>query len=104
MTSLPRQASDAGLESVGTAEAKRRFSELVDRVAGGERIVVSRRGRPAVALVPPTADILDRPGAPPAGLASLAGALGDWEELDTTVEEIYAARRGSRDRPAPDLG
>jgi prevent-host-death family protein len=44
-------------ESVGTAEAKRRFSEWVDRVGEGERFLVSRRGRPAVALVPPTPDL-----------------------------------------------
>lgn len=35
-------------DPVGVAEAKRRFSELLDRVAGGEHIVVARRGRPAV--------------------------------------------------------
>ncbi len=91
-------------ESVGTAEAKRRFSELVDRVGAGERFLVSRRGRPAVALVPPTAELLEAPGKPPSGLASLAGALAEWDDLEQAVAEIYAARRGSADRPAPELG
>jgi prevent-host-death family protein len=90
--------------TLGTAEAKRRFSELVDRVGAGERIVVSRRGKPAVALVPPGTEPFERSGPPPSGLASLAGALSDWDDLDGTVDEIYAARKGSRDRPAPDLG
>ncbi len=94
----------AGPLSVGTAEAKRRFSELVDRVGEGERILVSRRGRPAVALVPPSAELLAVGGAPPSGLAALAGALADWEDIDDVVGEIYAARRASKDRPAPDLG
>jgi hypothetical protein len=40
----------------------------------------------------------------PAGLASLAGALADWPDIDDDVAEIYAARRASADRPAPDLG
>jgi prevent-host-death family protein len=95
---------DAQPTTIGTAEAKRRFSELVDRVGAGERIVVSRRGRPAVALVPPGDQSLGRSGPPPTGLASLAGALSDWDDLDSTVAEIYAAREGSPDRPAPDLG
>ena len=35
----------ADQEDLGVAEAKARFSELIERVARGERIVVSRRGR-----------------------------------------------------------
>jgi hypothetical protein len=48
------------------------------------------------------------PGAPrpaaekPIGLAAVAGALGEWDDLEETVQEIYAARRNSRDR-APGL-
>jgi prevent-host-death family protein len=88
--------------SVGTAEAKRRFSELVDRVGEGESFLVSRRGRPAVALVPPTPELFERRD-PPRGLATLAGALAEWDELDDDVAAIYAARSTSADRPAPDL-
>lgn len=104
MTSKPIHASGSAPDSVSTAEAKRRFSELVDRVGEGESFLVSRRGRPAVALVPPTSELLGPRREPPRGLASLAGALADWEELDADVAEIYAARRTSEDRPAPDLG
>ena len=108
MTSRPTTPlGDSGAsnpESLGTAEAKRRFSELVDRVGEGERFLVSRRGRPAVALVPPAAELFELPASPPSGLAALAGALADWEEFDDVVREVYAARRGSDDRPAPDLG
>lgn len=46
----------------------------------------------------------DVPPPVPSGLASVAGALSDWDEIDEVVEEIYSARRTSRDRPAPDLG
>ena len=94
----------ADIQSLGTAEAKRRFSELVDRVGEGERFLVSRRGRPAVALVPPAVDLFQGSGEPPTGLAAVAGALAEWAEIDQDVGEIYAARRGSKDRPAPDLG
>jgi len=88
--------------SIGVAEAKRHFSELLDRVAAGERVVVSRRGRPAVVLVPPTRELTE-PAPPPVGLAAVAGALADWDELEMVVEEIYAARERSADREAPSL-
>lgn len=99
-----RDESEQIAESVGTAEAKRRFSELVDRVGDGERFLVSRRGRPAVALVPPTPDLFETPGQPPNGLAAVAGALAEWDELDEVVSEIYARRQSSVDRAVPDLG
>jgi antitoxin (DNA-binding transcriptional repressor) of toxin-antitoxin stability system len=89
---------------MGVAEAKRRFSELIDRVGAGERFVVSRRGRPAVVLAPPTPEALRGTAGRPIGLAAVAGALAEWEDLDDAVREIYAARGHSRDRAAPDLG
>jgi prevent-host-death family protein len=89
---------------MGVAEAKRRFSELIDRVDEGERFVVSRRGRPAVVLAPPTSEALRSSIQRPIGLAAIAGALADWDDLDDAVRDIYAARKGSRDRPGPDIG
>jgi hypothetical protein len=40
----------------------------------------------------------------PYGLAAMAGALADWDDLDEAVQKIYADRRYSRDSLAPDLG
>jgi prevent-host-death family protein len=85
-------------EVLSVAEAKRRFSELIDRVARGERFVVARRGRPALALVPPEQVSAGR-RQPPVGLAAVAGALADWDELPDVVEEIYAARERAEERP-----
>lgn len=90
-------------ERVGVAEAKKRFSELVDRVKRGERFVVVRRGHPAVGLVPPD-EVGESSGGAPAGLVSIVGALADWPELDQVVADIYASRRRARDRLGPDLG
>ena len=67
------------IEVLSVADAKRRFSELLDRVARGERIVVTRRGKPAVALVPPADLPPDAPTKPLTGFAALAGALADIE-------------------------
>lgn len=87
---------------LGVAEAKAHFSELIERVARGERFVVARRGKPVLALVAPE----DAEAVPsrPLGLAAGAGALADWEDLPAVVDDIYAARRRAGDRPAPDLG
>jgi len=95
---------DRMTEGLGVAEAKRRFSELVDRVDAGEQFLILRRGKPAVALVSPAADAARAPAERPIGLAAVAGALADWDDLDRFVQEIYAARGQSRDRQPPELG
>jgi prevent-host-death family protein len=41
------------MTSVGSFEAKTHLSELLDRVAKGEKILITRRGRPVAMLVPP---------------------------------------------------
>lgn len=41
------------MRSVGTFEAKTRLARLLERVAKGERIVITNRGRPVAMLVPP---------------------------------------------------
>ena len=87
--------------TLGVAEAKSRFSELIDRVERGERFIIARRGRPVLALVPP--DQAGPPRAQPSGLAEIAGAVEEWEDLPETVEAIYRARRSASDRPAPEL-
>lgn len=40
------------MASVGAFEAKTHLSELLDRVARGEKIVITRHGVPAAVLVP----------------------------------------------------
>lgn len=88
-------------KALPVAEAKRRFSELIDRVEQGEQILVSRRGKVVVALVRPRGDHDAR--AAPVGLAAVAGALADWNELEAVVAEIYAARGRAKDRAVPEL-
>lgn len=91
-------------ETIGVAEAKRRFSELLDRVRRGERFVIARRGRPEVALVPAAES--SGPRAAPKGMLSLVGLFADWgeAEVEEMVREIYSSRRRAKDRPPPDLG
>lgn len=41
------------MPEVGVFEAKTRLSELLERVAAGEEITITRRGQPVARLVPP---------------------------------------------------
>jgi prevent-host-death family protein len=44
------------MESVGAYEAKTHLPQLLDRVARGEEILITRNGRPVARLVPEPAD------------------------------------------------
>jgi prevent-host-death family protein len=70
---------------VGMHEAKTQLSKLVERAESGEEIVITRRGEPAVRLVP-----AKRGG----GFASLAGSWqgrvtvgDDFDELPADLAE-----------------
>lgn len=41
------------MRTVSVAEAKAHLSELIDRVAAGERLIVTRRGKPVLELRSP---------------------------------------------------
>ena len=41
------------MTTVGTFEAKTHLTRLLERVARGERILITNRGRPVAMLVPP---------------------------------------------------
>jgi prevent-host-death family protein len=43
------------MTTVGTFEAKTHLSQLLERVASGERILITNRGKPVAMLVPPEA-------------------------------------------------
>jgi prevent-host-death family protein len=44
------------MDSVGTYELKGNLSKLLERVERGERITITRRGKPIAVLVPPPAE------------------------------------------------
>ncbi len=102
MTSIPDTVIMA--ITMGVAEAKRLFSELIDRVLRGERIVVTRRGKPVMTLARPEPEDGD-PGEPRyLGLLAFAGILEGVmtdEEVDAMVTEIYEDRRRSMPRDVP---
>lgn len=72
---------------VGMHEAKTNLSRLVERALDGEEVVVTRRGEPAVRLVPVSEGD---------GFASLAGAwrgrvriAPDFDELPDDLAEAF---------------
>jgi prevent-host-death family protein len=81
--------SSEDLEQVNMHEAKTHLSKLVERVEGGEEIVISRAGKPAAKLVP-------MPQAKP-GKRKLGGWEGkfempsdeEWEQMDKEIEEMF---------------
>jgi len=83
----------ARAEAVNVAEAKRRLSDLLGRVAyGGETVLITRRGRPMARLVPP------EPPEPDAGLAGVRGWLDGDDPFFDRVDEAVAARARHRPR------
>jgi prevent-host-death family protein len=64
------------MASVGAYEAKTHLAELLDRVEKGERITITRHGRPVAQLIPPM-------GAPE-------------RTVEEAIEGIVGFRRGRR--------
>lgn len=89
------------MTNIAVAEAKARFSELIDRAGRGERFLVLRHGRPAAAIVPaPPQQDEPEPARTTTGLAALAGII-DWDEFPAVMEEVIASRPFEKSRPAP---
>jgi prevent-host-death family protein len=87
------------MESIPLTKAKARFSSLVDRLIHlKEHIVITKRGKPVAALVP-YEEWERRASDGAGGLAAVAPPTEDYDaEIDTMIEEIYAARAKSRAR------
>ena len=79
------------MREVGAFEAKTHLSALLDEVAAGETVLITKRGRPKAMLVP--ADWTDRQAAARAaeGLRALRARVGS-----VTVAEILAMRDEGR--------
>ena len=76
------------VERLNVAEAKRKFSDLLGRVAyAGETILITRRGRPMAKLVPAT----ERE---PAHRVELSGWLEDDDPFFAEIDAIVEARSG----------
>ena len=89
--------------TVSAARAKAEFAECMRRAEAGDPVVITRHGKPVVALV--RADHLHemerlRSAGPAAGLAGLAGG---WRGSRELVRLVTRSRR-SKGRRVPRLG
>jgi prevent-host-death family protein len=64
------------MTSIGYYEARTHFSELLDQVARGKRILITRHGRPAALLTPPPSEAR--------------------QDVKQVVAEMKALRRGNK--------
>src|SRR5258708_39449918 len=77
-------------ESVNVYEAKTHLSQLLDRAAAGEEIVIARAGRPVARLVALAESSRQRA---PGGWRGTVSIAADFDQLPA---EIHAAFRGER--------
>ena len=87
--------------TVSVAEAKKQFSDYVNRSAlGGCRVIITKRSRPVAAIVS-LKDLQDlEQGEKRKGLLALINTWDGFEEVETAVEAAVAARHadgGGRD-------
>jgi prevent-host-death family protein len=78
-------------ESVHVYEAKTHLSQLLDRAAAGEEIVIARAGRPVARLV-----ALAEPSPRPRVPGEWRGQVTISDDFDELPAEVDAAFRGER--------
>jgi len=97
---LASKLARSGTVKVGVFEARNRLSELIEAAERGEEVIITRRGAPAVKLVPAPTEHEELVARRRASLARLAVENAKLEERlgrKLTWEEIKAWR--DEDRP-----
>ena len=84
------------MSTVTAFEAKTRFGELLDRVAKGEEVIITRHDKPVARIVPEGRRSLEEVRRAVAGLRQLQKDIAahnagkeplTWEELKSMIEE-----------------
>jgi prevent-host-death family protein len=80
------------MESVTALEAKTRFGQLLERVALGEEVIITRHDKPVARLVPEGRRNLESVRAAVAGLYELRGKIADVNQgkAKLTIAEVKA--------------
>ena len=76
---------------VSLYEAKTHLSNLIDRVAGGEEIVIAKNGTPKARLIP-LKPIRSEPRRP-AGALGIASIAPDFDALDHDIVAMFEGDR-----------
>ena len=80
------------MREVGAFEAKTHLSSLLDAVAQGETITITKRGHPVARLVPPDAPDRQRALKAVRNIRKLRGRVG-WATVDEILEMRDEGRR-----------
>ena len=89
------QVPSQPVATIGAYDAKARLSELLDRVARGEQIVITRHGKPVARLVPEGGHDRAAAHAAVARLVALGKEIRK-QGVNLTDEEIRALRDEGR--------
>ncbi|HWW90649.1 MAG TPA: type II toxin-antitoxin system prevent-host-death family antitoxin [Solirubrobacteraceae bacterium] len=76
-------------EAVTVTEAKTQLSSLIERVRGGEEIVIRRGQRPVAKIVAYTAEARPRK---PGALRGQIWMSDDFDEPDEEIERLFGTR------------
>jgi prevent-host-death family protein len=76
-------------ETVTITEAKTQLSSLIERVTGGEEIVIRRGQRPVAKIVAYTAEARPRK---PGALRGQIWMSDDFDEPDEEIERLFGTR------------
>jgi prevent-host-death family protein len=81
------QQGGAMFSTYNLYDAKTRLSELVDRAASGEEIVIAKNGRPLARLVPIPAE---KPNRSPGGWEGMVWIADDFDEpLPADIQRVF---------------
>ena len=88
-------------QAFDVAEAKSRFSELLNRATySRERFLIRKRGKPVAAIV--SAEDLARlegQSTPGEGLIGAVGLLADFPDWERAIDEVIESRQSQLPRP-----
>lgn len=88
--------------TIGVAEVKRNFSEVVSEVSKmGEHFIIERKGKPMAAMVSiKELEIIEKQKAQETkkGLLAALGAWEDFKDLDKVIKHIYKKRGEAKER------
>jgi len=84
---------------VSVAEVKSHFSEYVSKVAyTGEKFLITKRGKPLVALVS-IEDLKNiKADEEEKGLSEIIGKWENFEEIEDNINKVYSSRKEDRGR------
>ena len=85
--------------NISVAEAKSHFSEYISKVAyADKRIIITKRGKPIVALVSVEEIKKLKSSEEVKGLGEIIGKWADFEDIEDNIKKVYLERSKDKGR------